>query len=99
MESLKHLVVLYPQDTSKAAVLTLAASLAGALSDACGEMPLLVRADTTTLCLLCKGSLKNISSAVDAVTNAYSRWLVLPVATPFAAHGLATASQWMSRPG
>lgn len=99
MENMKHLVIVYPQDTGKAAVLQLAAGLASALRDACGEMPLLVRSDTTVLCRLCRGSLGTISQAIDAVTDAYSRWLVLPVAAPFAVHGLATAVQWLARPG
>lgn len=90
-----HIVIVYPQDKHEAA--GLARALVPSLTAACGDPPLMVRPDVTALCLLVHGSLVAISKAVDDVTDAYSRWLVLPVGTPHAAHGLSTADQWLLR--
>lgn len=97
MKADSYLVIVYPQDTSKAELGALAMQLAGALQQACGAMPLPVRPNMTALCLLVNGNFKAITEAVGAVTDAYSKWLVVKVETPFAAHGLSTASQWLGR--
>jgi hypothetical protein len=91
----KHLVIVYPQDQADAQ--QLARSLAAALKETCGDSPLLVRPNTTALCLLVQGDFKAIAKAVDSVTDAYSHWLVVKVDTPFEAHGLSTAAHWLGR--
>jgi len=92
-----HLVIVYPQDKTARELINLATGLERSLSAACGEAPLQVRPDATALCLLVHGKLAAISKAVDAVTDAYSHWLVVPVGTPHAAHALSTADQWLRR--
>jgi hypothetical protein len=92
-----HLVIVYPQDKSTKEIASLAAGLFRSLAAACTEAPLQVRPDVTAICLLVHGKLPAISKAVDAVTDAYSHWLVVPVGTPHAAHALSTADQWLRR--
>jgi len=91
------LVIVYPQDSSAGALRVLATELAAALAKACTEAPVFVRPNMTALCLLVHGRFSAIRRAVDDVTDAYSHWLVVPVGTPFAAHGLSTAEQWLNR--
>lgn len=92
-----HLVIVYPQHKNTRALLDLATSLERALAKACGQAPVQIRPDVTVLCLLAHGTLGSISSAVDGVTDAYSHWLVVPVGTPYTAHALSTADQWLRR--
>lgn len=92
-----HLVIVYPQVKTTAELAALASGLARSLANACGAPPLQVRPDTTALCLLVMGQLGAISRAVDAVTDAYSHWLVVPVGAPHTAHALSTADQWLRR--
>ena len=99
MKADSYLVIVYPQDTSAAALGALGTGLASSLQAACGAMPVFVRPNMTALCLLVKGEVQAITQAVDTVTDAYSKWLVVKVGTPFAAHGLSTASQWLGRQG
>ena len=92
-----HLVIVFPQDKSPRELVNLASGLERSLANACGQAPLLVRPDTSALCLLAHGSLAGITRAVDEVTDAYSRWIVLPVDGPHTARGLSSADQWLLR--
>lgn len=98
MAKQKHLVLVFPADSSAATLAPLGRALLSSMTEACGEVPVFVRPNATALCLLCAGPLPAVSKAVADVTDAYTRWLVLPVAAPFEAHGLSTAVQWLSRP-
>lgn len=78
-------------------VAPIAKRLADELRRACGEAPLMIQPDLTSICLLAHGEFDAISRAVETARASDTAAFIARVDTPTECIGLATAEGWLKR--
>ena len=95
MEKQVFLILAFPEEKTKAALLALALPLVQELHAACGEAPQSMKSDESVVMLFAKGEFARIEAAVQEALPSHIRYLVLHIGRPYVATGLSAIHSWL----